>query len=1108
MMSEPAKRRPLPTSSRAVPAGQRRRAVSRPRVLLLLFVLGVFAGVLLLHGYVHGDFGADHRVHPPVATDRVPGEVLRGGPVVDATGSRVRSYRVPDHVVALTFDDGPDPTWTPRVLEVLDRYGVDGTFFVIGEAAAREPGLVRELVASGHEVGVHTFTHPDLVYQSGARLERELAQTQLALAGAAGIHSPLFRPPYSSRAADLDNLSWPVVQQVGAKGYIASFVDVDSEDWRRPGADAIADRVTRPLTGQGAVVLLHDAGGDRSQTVRALERIIPELRSRGYRFDTVTGALGAETAQHPVHGTELWSGRIFVAAVTVADGIVPVLAVLLAAVGALMLARFAVMVLLAHRHARMRGSPDFSWGPEVTAPVSVVIPAYNERECIADTVLSVVKSEHPVEVVVVDDGSTDGTADVVRSLGLPGVTVVQQANRGKPAALNTGVAYASHELIVMMDGDTVFEPATVHRLVQPFARPRVGAVAGNTKVGNHDRLLGAWQHLEYVMGLNLDRRMYDLLGCIPTVPGAVGAFRRTALRHTGGMSDDTLAEDTDLTMALHRGGWDVVYEERARGWTEAPGSVGQLWRQRYRWSYGTLQAMWKHRHAVVERGHAGHFGRYGLALVVLFTVVTPLLAPLIDLFLLYGLLFRDPVRTALAWGALLGVQALCAAYALRLDGEKLRVLWVLPLQQIVYRQLLYLVLLQSCITAVTGVRLRWHKLLRTGRMTVPSAARPAPAPQSLAAPLPSAAPRDSRPRSKKGSRDLYLDFLRTLALIRVVTYHAFNWAWLTLAFPAMGVMFALAGSLMARSLDRHDRSAASVIRARMRRLLPPVWLFGACVVAAMLVKGWVPERGGGRAAGWARMVFWIVPLSAPPAADTDWAQQIVAPLWYIRAYLLFVVLSPVLLRVFRRLPWQSVAGFLALAAVARTDATALPARVEEPLADLVTFGACWLLGFAHRDGLVRPLAAARVGAVAAVVMAAGGWFALTHQTEEGYDLGAIPLAQALWSFGFVLLLLRFGPHSDGWVTRFRPVHATVVLFNARAVTVYLWHEVALVLGVLLIDQMWRVPALENSLPLGADWFMFLVAWPLIGLAVLLIGWSEDWAAKRPRRLWPRPDSCA
>lgn len=337
----------------------RRGTASRPRFAVLLLVLVLVAGILLLHGYTHGEFAADQRVHPPVAADQVPEAVLRGGPVIDTSGSGTRSHRLPDRTVALTFDDGPDPTWTPQVLDVLDHYGAKGTFFVLGAATAREPGLVRRMVGEGHEVGVHTFTHPDLVYQSEARTERELAQTQLALAGAAGIHSSLVRPPYSAHAADLDDLSWPVVQRLGSKGYITALVDVDTEDWRRPGTDAIVASVTRKVTGQGAVVLLHDAGGDRSQTVRALEILIPELRAQGYRFTTVTGGLGAGGAHHPVSGAELWSGRVFVAAVIAGDRLVPALVVLMAAVGALMLARFAAMLVLARRHARGRREPGF-----------------------------------------------------------------------------------------------------------------------------------------------------------------------------------------------------------------------------------------------------------------------------------------------------------------------------------------------------------------------------------------------------------------------------------------------------------------------------------------------------------------------------------------------------------------------------------------------------------------------------------------------------------------------------------------------------------------------------------------------------------------------------
>ncbi|WP_200902580.1 glycosyltransferase, partial [Protofrankia coriariae] len=363
------------------------------------------------------------------------------------------------------------------------------------------------------------------------------------------------------------------------------------------------------------------------------------------------------------------------------------------------------------RSTDLRRRTDTGFRP----PVSVIIPAYNEAVGIADTVRSMVANDYlDLEVIVVDDGSSDGTADIVEQLGLPGVLVVRQANQGKPAALNHGIAVASADVLVLVDGDTVFEPDTVHHAVQPLRDPAVGAVAGNTKVGNRRGLLGRWQHIEYVQGFNLDRRMYDVLQCMPTVPGAIGAFRREALESVGGVSEDTLAEDTDLTMALCRAGWRVVYAEQARAWTEAPATLGALWRQRYRWCYGTMQAMWKHRHAVVERGAAGRFGRRALPYLLMFQVLLPMLAPVIDLMALYGLLFADRGAVLISYAGFLAVQLATTAYAFHLDRERFGPLWTLPLQQIVYRQVMYLVVIQSVVSAVLGSRLRWHKLARAG----------------------------------------------------------------------------------------------------------------------------------------------------------------------------------------------------------------------------------------------------------------------------------------------------------------------------------------------------------------------------------------------------------
>ncbi|MFC9808927.1 MULTISPECIES: bifunctional polysaccharide deacetylase/glycosyltransferase family 2 protein [Streptomyces] len=690
------------------------------RFFLPAALLLAMTAMLLLRGYVHSEILADYRVRPEAATDKVPEEILDGGPVIDTRNGKATTLSVPRHKLVLTFDDGPDPTWTPKVLDVMKKHHAHGVFFITGTMASQYPDLVRRIVAEGHEIGLHTFNHPDLSYKSHSGIDWQLSQNQLALEGAAGIRTSLFRPPYSSFADAMDDKSWPVTRYIGSRGYLTVVNNTDSEDWQKPGVDQIIKNAT-PKNGEGAIVLMHDSGGDRHQTVQALDRFLPELQAEGYRFENLTAALGAPSAHTPVGGTELWKGRAWIFLVQASDGITGAMVVCLAVVGFLVFARFALMLLLSGRHARRVRRKGFRWGPDgpITEPVTVLVPAYNEAKCIENTVRSLVASDHPIEVLVIDDGSSDGTARIVEDLDLPGVRVVRQLNAGKPAALNRGLANARYDIIVMMDGDTVFEPSTVRELVQPFADPKVGAVAGNAKVGNKDSMIGAWQHIEYVMGFNLDRRMYDLLGCMPTIPGAVGAFRRSALERVGGMSDDTLAEDTDVTMALHRDGWRVVYAENARAWTEAPESVQQLWSQRYRWSYGTMQAIWKHRGAVLDKGPSGRFGRVGLPFVSLFMVVAPLLAPLIDIFLLYGVLFGPTQKTILAWLGVLGIQAVCAAYAFRLDREKMRHLISLPLQQLLYRQLMYVVLLRSWATALTGGRLRWQKLRRTGVVEAP-----------------------------------------------------------------------------------------------------------------------------------------------------------------------------------------------------------------------------------------------------------------------------------------------------------------------------------------------------------------------------------------------------
>ncbi|NEA68165.1 acyltransferase [Streptomyces sp. SID12488] len=349
------------------------------------------------------------------------------------------------------------------------------------------------------------------------------------------------------------------------------------------------------------------------------------------------------------------------------------------------------------------------------------------------------------------------------------------------------------------------------------------------------------------------------------------------------------------------------------------------------------------------------------------------------------------------------------------------------------------------------------------------------------------------PKARKpADRDRYFDTLRAVALVRVVTYHTFGWAWAGMVFPSMGIMFALAGTLMAKSLER---PALKVIRSRVRRLLPPFWFWGFFVIVAMMVHDWMP--------GW-QIVFWVVPLGDPPG--NAWGQQAWEILWYLRTYLWFVLLSPLLLRTFRLAPVAVLLLSLAPIVVLHNFWEPPDNRFGSGLTDLATFLFCWVLGFAHREGVLQRLKPALVVLLSLAAIGFGGWYAFTHQAETGsYDLDDIPLAQAFWSAGFVTLLMYAKAHFEidfAGLTRYKRLDRIVTIFNARAVTLYLWHEIALILAVPLIDQFWNVPAFEKYLPLESQWFMFGIGWILIAVFILLCGWVEDVAAKKKPKLLP------
>ncbi len=379
------------------------------------------------------------------------------------------------------------------------------------------------------------------------------------------------------------------------------------------------------------------------------------------------------------------------------------------------------------------------------------------------------------------------------------------------------------------------------------------------------------------------------------------------------------------------------------------------------------------------------------------------------------------------------------------------------------------------------------------------------------APAPAA---DAAP--KKPGRDRYLDLLRSIALVRVVVYHLFGWAWLTVLFPSMGVMFALAGSLMARSLNR---PAWGVIRGRVRRLLPPLWAFSALVLALMFAGGWNPTKDPDHGGSWALLdlVNYIVPIGAPPfpwhigsqsgLLEDTWAVQAAGPLWYLRAYLWFVVASPLLLWAFRRAPWPTLLAPLGLTAVVGTGLVTIPGETGNAVTDFAVYGSCWVLGFAHHDGFLAKIPRYVSVSCSSLLMAFGLWWASGHLGPDGWDLNDIPLAQATWSFGFVVILLQYSPSWQELPGRLAKWDKLVTLSNNRAVTIYLWHNLLIMATVPILDHLYELPFMQSERGTAAldstymIWMFFLV-WPLIGLMVMAVGWVEDLAAKRRPRLWP------
>ena len=649
--------------------------------------------------------------------------------------------------LALTFDDGPDPQWTPQILDILRRHHVPATFFMVGDMAAAHPDLVRRIFDEGHEIGNHSFTHPNMAHVSQEQVRLELTATERALQSTIGRSTTLFRPPYN---ADSEPGTFGEIMPIAVAstmGYVTAGESIDPEDWdlQRIGPDGrrrdltSTDIVNSVLANvnRGHAILLHDAGGDRSRTVAALEPLIVALQARGYRLVTMGELEGhSRAATMPAMSA---SDRLMATVDSIAFGASRITGDILfwgfSIAIVLGLVRISLMIGLAAR-PRSRATP-LGEGPPPR--IDVLVAAYNEAKVIAGTVRSLLASRGiDIRIIVVDDGSSDGTSEVIEDqfAGDPRILLLRKPNGGKASALNFALASATADIVVGVDADTQLSPNALALLAAWFADPAIGAVAGNVKVGNIGNLVTRWQSIEYITSQNVDRRALARLNAITVVPGAIGAWRLSALRSVGGYSSDTLAEDMDLTWRIRRAGWRIANEPGAMAFTEAPDTLSGLLRQRFRWAFGTLQCLWKHRQAVFRHGW---FGWLALPTLWGFQIFGQILAPLIDLQLLVALGSRlagwiaslqhadiadtpDPMIWLMLaiYLAFMALEVAAGWVAYGFDRARRADLWLLPTQRFVYRQIMYVVVWRSLMRALGGIGHAWGKLNRSGQVRIAS----------------------------------------------------------------------------------------------------------------------------------------------------------------------------------------------------------------------------------------------------------------------------------------------------------------------------------------------------------------------------------------------------
>lgn len=636
----------------------------------------------------------------------------------------IRKYGYKPGKIVLTFDDGPDPDFTPRILDILNREKVPAAFFVVGSMAEKNMQILRREYDEGFEIGNHTFFHPDISTVSLERVNLELNATRKLIESVTGHSTILFRPPFNADAEPQTLAEVIPVAESRKQSYINIGESIDPWDWQ-PGVtkDSIVARTIRQAN-NGSMLLLHDAGGDtREETVKALPEIIHYFKSHGYQFTTIADILdkSKEDLMPPVkHDAGIYNSLYDLFVVGFFYGNWFLLYLFLTAIF-LAIGRIVLIGILASRQYaenKSFGKYRNRVAKMQLPPVSIIVPAYNEEVTAVKTIESLLKTAYKdFEIIFINDGSKDKTYEVVQKAygDDPRVMVLDKPNGGKASALNFGITHARHDFVVCIDADTQLRDDAVYHLMSYFTDDEIGAVAGTVKVGNDNNIITSWQSIEYITAQNMDRRAFDLINSITVVPGAIGAFRKSAVFKAGGFTTDTLAEDCDLTMRILKSGYIIKNCAEAVAYTEAPETINALLKQRFRWSYGVMQSFWKNRNALFNKKYK-YFGMVGMPNILIFQIILPLFSPLADLFMIFGLLGDKPGKILLYYIVFVLIDFIVGVIAFWMEKEDYKKLVYIIPQRFIWRQLMYYILFKSIRQALKGEHSGWGVLKRTGNV--------------------------------------------------------------------------------------------------------------------------------------------------------------------------------------------------------------------------------------------------------------------------------------------------------------------------------------------------------------------------------------------------------